>query len=137
MEPSPELRSIIAGWFAAVANGDATWVDRYVSRQAGVRLVCTDPSEWLAAEQVAEMLRAEALAMGGQVKVTLDATEAFCEGTVGWGVARPTITLPNGRDFTPRWSAVFHQEGGEWKLVQLHASVGVPNEDLLGAPTPD
>ena len=58
--------------------------------------------------------------------------EAFREGTVGWGVARPTLTLPAGKAISPRWSAVFHQEDGEWKLVQLHASVGVPNEALLG-----
>jgi hypothetical protein len=48
-----------------------------------------------------------------------------------------SASLPNGKSFSPRWSAVFHQEGGEWKLVQmhaseLHASVGIPNEELLG-----
>ena len=49
-----------------------------------------------------------------------------------WGRARPTITLPNGQSFSPRWGAVLHREDGAWKIVQLHASVGVSNEELLG-----
>lgn len=132
MEQSPELRDIITGWFTAVAQGDTSWVDRHVSRQAGVRLVGTDPNEWLGGEQAAHFLAEEAKAMGGNVQISVGEAEAYREGSVGWGVARPTITLPNGKAFSPRWSAVFHQENGAWKMVQLHASVGVPNEELLG-----
>ena len=66
------------------------------------------------------------------VTITQGETEAFEEGSVGWGVTRPTITLPNGVTFSPRWSAVFHQEDGVWKLVQLHASIGQGNEEALG-----
>jgi hypothetical protein len=137
MERSPELCDIIVGWFEAVSTGDASWVDRHVSRQAGVRLVGTDPNEWLEAERVADFLTGEVQAMGGNVSISPGEPETFREGTVGWGVARPTITLPDGREIAPRWSAVFHQEAGEWKIVQLHASVGVPNEELLGIELPD
>jgi adenylate cyclase len=132
MQASAELRNIINAWFESVANGDISWADRHISRQAGVRLVGTDPTEWVAGEQVAEFLKDEVQAMGGVVQVSLGETEAYQEGSVGWGVARPTLTLPHGKQFSPRWSAVFHQENGEWKLVQLHASVGIPNEELLG-----
>jgi hypothetical protein len=132
VEPSSELRDIIVGWFNAVVKGDAAWVDRHVSRVAGSRVVGTDPEEWMDGERGAAFLTEEAKAMGGHIQVTMNDAEAFREGTVGWGVARPTITLPNGKAITPRWSGVFHQEGGEWKLVQLHASVGISNEQLLG-----
>ncbi|MGH2374440.1 MAG: nuclear transport factor 2 family protein [bacterium] len=131
MQPAPELRAIINAWFESVAKGDASWADRHISREAGVRLIGTDPTEWLNGAKVAEFLKEEAKAMGGVVKVALGETEAYREGSIGWGVARPTLTLPNGKRVLPRWSAVFHQEDGEWKLVQLHASVGIPNEQLL------
>lgn len=136
MEPSAELRGIIVGWFEAVSNGDASWVDRHVSHQAGVRLIGTDPNEWLQGERVAEFLKGEVQAIGGGVNISPGETEAYREGTVGWGVTRPTISLPNGQTFSPRWGAVFHQEDGEWKLVHLHASVGVSNEELLGMELP-
>lgn len=132
MEPSPELRDIIIGWFNAVASGDTSWVDRHVSRVPGSRVVGTDPDEWMDGVRGAAFLADEAKGMGGQIQVVVGDAEAYREGSVGWGVARPTITLPNGKAITPRWSAVFHEEGGEWKLVQLHASIGISNEQLMG-----
>jgi hypothetical protein len=135
MQVSTELCNIIAGWFESVGKGDPSWADHHISRKDGVRLVGTDPSEMLEGEKVAEFLREEVKAMGGVVKVSLGEVEAYQEGSVGWGLARPTLTLPNGTQVSPRWSAVFHQEDGAWKLVQLHASVGISNEQLLGTET--
>ncbi|MBX7254096.1 MAG: nuclear transport factor 2 family protein [Candidatus Promineofilum sp.] len=132
MQASTELRNIIEGWFAAIADGDLAWAERHISRRAGVRLVGTDPTEWLEGPRVAEFLREEVKALGGVVKITIGETEAYCEGSVGWGMASPILTLPNGRQIAPRWSAVFHLEDDHWKLVQLHTSVGIDNEALLG-----
>ncbi len=132
MQPSSELSGIIAAWFESVVKGDSSWVDRHISRKAETRLVGTDPSELLAGERVAEFLKEEVQAMGGVVKASVGEVEAYQEGSIGWGLARPTLTLPDGKQVFPRWSAVFHQEDGEWKLVQLHASVAVSNEELLG-----
>ncbi len=132
MEPSPELREIIVGWFEAAAIGDVSWRDRHVSRQAGMRIVGTDPKEWLHGEQAYAFLKEEAERVGGKIKVIVPDAEAFTEGDVGWGVARPVITLPDGAQVSPRWSAVFHREEGQWKLVQLHASIGVSNEEAFG-----
>jgi hypothetical protein len=36
---------------------------------------------------------------------------------------------------SPRWSAVFHREDGG-KAVQVHASVGLTNEQLFGVGFP-
>ncbi|MFN8532185.1 MAG: nuclear transport factor 2 family protein [Dehalococcoidia bacterium] len=133
MQAAPELRDIITGWFDAVTRGDATYVDRFISSRPECRLVGTDPSEVIGGEQVGEFLKAEALALGSAVTVSQSLVEAYSDGPVGWGVAFPTITLPNGASFSPRWSAVFHQEGGDWKIVQIHASAGIPNDQLFGA----
>jgi hypothetical protein len=132
MQPSSELSGIIAAWFESVSKADPSWLDRHISRKVGVRLVGTDPNELLAGEQVAKFLKEEVQAMGNTVQVSVGEVEAYQEGSVGWGLARPTLTLPDGKQVFPRWSAVFHQEDGEWKLVQLHASVGISNEELLG-----
>jgi ketosteroid isomerase-like protein len=135
MEPSPELRQIIAGWFEAVSKGDESWVDRHVSRQAGVRLVGTNPTLQFEAGDVAEFMKVEVRASGasgGRIKASPGEPEAFREGSVGWGMTRPRLTLSDGKKVSMRWSGVFHQEDGEWKLVQFHASVGVANEALRG-----
>jgi hypothetical protein len=31
-----------------------------------------------------------------------------------------------------RRTAFFHKEGGEWKIVHAHSSIGVANEEMLG-----
>ena len=132
MDASAELREIIAGWFRAVEAGDTAWRDRHVSRHPDLRIVGTDPAEWLSGEAAYAFLREEAATVGGRVKVTLRDVEAFAEGPVGWGVARPVIALPDGSSVSPRWSAVFRREDGAWRLVQLHASIGVGNAEAFG-----
>lgn len=130
MNHSSEIVNIINGWFEAVEKGDSSYADKYCSKQ--MRLVGTDPKEWMEGEAAIGFLKEEAKAMGGKVKIVHGETEGFTEGSVGWGIAHPTITLPNGKLFSPRWGAVLHREDGEWKIVQIHASVGVSNEQIMG-----
>ena len=132
MEPSAELEEIIVNWFKAAAAGDASWRDRHVSRHASLRIVGTDPEEWLQGEHAYRFLKEEAESIGGKVQVQVPEVEAFSEGGVGWGVARPVITLADGRKVSPRWSAVFRREEQGWKMIQLHASVGLTNEQVFG-----
>ena len=133
MQASPELGTIIEAWFASwgqVSNGDSSWADRYLSRTAELHTVGSDPNEVLEGEEAFEHMKQEMKAMG-DLQFSPGEIKAYEEGSVGWGIARPTFILPNGKQIPFRWSAVFHQEHGEWKMVQFHASVGVPNEQLL------
>jgi ketosteroid isomerase-like protein len=132
MEPSPELQGIIRSWFESVYKSDASWLDRHLSKDARLRIVGTDPDEWLQGEKAEALLRTDIEMLGGQATFDVSECEAFSEGDVGWGVARFTITLGEGVKISPRWSGVFHREDGQWKAVQIHASVGMTNEQLFG-----
>jgi hypothetical protein len=87
----------------------------------------------LQGEAAAGLLRHDIEALGGQVSVEVHDAEGYSEGDIGWGVARFTIDFGEMK-ISPRWSGVFHREGGEWKAVQVHASVGVSNEQVFGGP---
>jgi ketosteroid isomerase-like protein len=131
MHRSPELEQLVAGWFQAASRGDASLVDGHVSPDDGVRLIGSDPGELFhGGRAVAEFLRGEVDGAGGAATFVPDGTEAFSEGTVGWATTTVTITLPDGRHVSPRWSAVFRLEDGVWRFVQTHASIGVPNEEI-------
>jgi ketosteroid isomerase-like protein len=132
MQPSAELRDVITGWFKAAAEGDVTWRDHHVSNHPNLRIVGTDPEEWLLGEPAFAFLRNEAATVGGRIKIKVLEVEAFEEGSVGWGLALPEIALQDGQKVTPRWSAVFHREDGTWRMVQLHASIPVGNEAAFG-----
>ena len=89
MEASREIAEIIAGWFEAAQNGDVTWRDRFVSAQPELRIIGTDPEEWLSGGPAYDFLRNEAATIGGKVTVRVQDVEGYQEGSVGWGSARP------------------------------------------------
>jgi hypothetical protein len=132
MQPSPEIEAVIRAWFDHVARGDASWLARHLSSDPQLRIVGTDPDEWLQGEAAAGLLRQDLESLGGNVTVDVHDAEGYSEGDAGWGVARFTINLGEMK-ISPRWSGVFHREDGEWKAVQVHASIGISNEQIFGA----
>jgi ketosteroid isomerase-like protein len=137
MESSRQIEQLVADWFAAATTGDASLVRAHVSPGEATRLIGSDPDEvYRGGAAVAEFLTGEVEGAGGQATFEPNAIEAFSEGTVGWATALVTITMPDGKHVSPRWSAVFHQEDGLWKFVQTHASIAVRN-DQIGWVYPD
>ena len=130
MNNSPELVAVIRGWFESVIAGDPSWADEHGSTEAGARLIGTDPGEVLAGQAVATFLRNEAVALAGRAELAIGEIEAFVHGDVGWGFARPAVTFPGGASLAPRWTAVFVRAGGDWRVVQIHASIAVGNETV-------
>jgi hypothetical protein len=131
VERSVELEEVVEEWFAHASRGDSSIVAVRVSSSDAVRLIGSDPNEvFLGGAAVAEFLTGEVDASGGRARFTPVSTEAFREGTVGWASTTLTITLPDGRQLSPRWTSVFHQEDGVWKFVQIHASIAVPNSEI-------
>lgn len=88
------------------------------------------PSVSAGAGTKAPFLRGEAEGGGGAATFTPSDTEAYVEGTVGRASTRLTITLPDGASVTPRWTAVFHREDDEWRLVQTQASIAAWSKDI-------
>jgi hypothetical protein len=131
MDRSPELEQLVVAWFEGASGGDASLVDAHVSSLDGTRLIGSDPGELFSGgSAVAQFLRSEVEGAGGKATFSPTDVEAFSEGTVGWATTTVTITMPDGRFVSPRWSAVFHMEDGVWKFVQTHASIGIANEDI-------
>jgi hypothetical protein len=131
MERSPELKAAMLKYYDAMSRGDASVIDRLISKQRDLIVIGTDPKEWWTESDAIDRV-VEGQAQAG-LKVIPGNIEAFREGSVGWVADRAKFVLPDGKETPVRSTAVFHQEGGEWKLIQAHASVGVPNEELLGA----
>ena len=131
MERSPELEQLVVAWFAGASRGDPSLVDAHVSLGDGTLLIGSDPGEvFRGGSAVALFLRGEVESAAGNAAFSPADIKAFQEGTVGWATTNVTITMPDRRHVSPRWSAVFHLEDGVWRFVQTHASIGVANEDI-------
>jgi len=131
MDRSPELRDLVLRFYDALSNGDASFIDSHFSVAEAARGVGTDPEEWWQGPRVAAAWKEQLEAMGGSMPLVAGDPEAYVEGTVGWAADRPTLQLQGGA-VPARLTFVFHQEEGEWKLVQAHGSLGVPNEEPSG-----
>jgi hypothetical protein len=132
MDPSAELESAVLRLYETMATGDLTAIERLFSRQSGVLAIGSDPTEWWAGhDAIMRALEAQFQEMGTR-RITPGELSAFVEGTVGWAADRRTIRLPDGKELTVRETTVFHQEDGEWKIVQFHASLAAPNMEELG-----
>ena len=131
VQPEPAIEKLVHTWFDAATRGDLSVVDQHLSNDPATRLIGSDPDEWFqGAEQITAFLRGEVEGAAGGVTFTPSDTEAFAVGDVGWAATKLTITLPDGKRITPRWTAVLLRDNGTWKFVQTHASIAVKNNQV-------
>ena len=91
----------------------------------------TPVAEWWAGHDAIVSAFAAQLAETGTRRIVPGELRAFVEGTVGWAVDRRTKRLQNGKELAVRETTVFHQEDGEWRIVQFHASLAVSNAEAF------
>ena len=133
VERAPELEDLMRRWYAAIAAGDGTFVERVLSRQAGLLGVGTDPREWWAGYDTAgELFDGPDPGAGRPAARRAGRPAGPPRGERGLGAGCPTFHLPDGTELALRVTAVFRQEDGAWRCVQWHVSIGVGNEEALG-----
>lgn len=130
-ERSPEIEQVLRDTLDAMVHSDVDEIGRRTSRDACVLSIGSDASEW--AEGYDEIMRLfrESTPEGELgVRVGLNDVKGFFEGSVGWAAGNGYFEIGGGR-VPVRLTAVLHKEDGDWKAVQSHASIGVPNEQML------
>jgi hypothetical protein len=92
------------------------------SRSNEVLVIGTDEDEWAeGGDAVASLWRSQDLSA-----IEVDEMRCYEEGTVSWMVGRVRFQLPDGSELPARITSVAHQEDGDWKFVQSHASAARP-----------
>ncbi len=130
-ERSPEIEKLLLKMVEAFNRRDVGFVERTTSREVGTLDIATDPDEWAEGYEAVIQLERDMMREGPQqVDVRLEEVTAFREGSVGWGAGRGYLEI-QGKRVPLRMTAVVHQEDGEWKAIQSHASIGVPNTEML------
>jgi hypothetical protein len=78
--------------------------------------------------------RAFSLTVGGadEIQAVADDVDIHVQGDVAWAEGRWRFTRAGGGERSVRMTGVFVCEDGQWKVVQSHASIGVPNDDIFG-----
>lgn len=132
MQRSTEIRELIERYYQAARAGYTEAAEALVSRGDGVIVIGSDPNEWWDGASYNRAMRAQAQEMGGSIPIYAGDIQAFREGSVAWVVDRPTFLVEGEPEMQARVSVVLHHEQGVWKIVHLHLSFGVSNEEALG-----
>jgi ketosteroid isomerase-like protein len=135
MKESAAVREGILLFYERFSAGDADGFAQRIADVAGVSVIGSGPNEghddresWI------DAYRTQIAALG----LTLRAGDprGYEEGTLGWGVDHPSFVFDDGSYVPTRMTAVLRNEANDWKIVHLHFSVGVPDEEAIQQPAP-
>jgi uncharacterized protein (TIGR02246 family) len=128
--PQREIRKVFDEMLEAQNAGDAVRLRSMLSERPDAVHIGTDAEEWWTSKQV---LDATAAAGGGDdIRAVADDIDIHVQGDIAWVEGRGRFTHAGGGERPVRMTGVFVREDGQWKVVQSHASIGVPNADIFG-----
>jgi len=132
IQRSPEIEQETREAFDLMHKGDLAGVIERMSAGPGLVMIGSDPDEWYEGREEIESVMgsmgdAEPSAMPS---AALDSVEAYSDGDVGWATVRGTWKIGSSA-VQFRMTAVLHREDGQWKNVHTHASIGVPNSEMM------
>ena len=128
MQASPELVALTRKSFEDMAARNVPALMATLSRDPNIISIGTAPGEWWQGiEAIAPIVQISAESNSGRVPADL-VIQAFEEGTVGWTVSRWTFVMPDGRALEANFTSVWHREDGEWRVVNNHQAIAVPDE---------
>jgi len=140
MQSSPAVVHGLRAFYAAYSSHDPERFADALSRGDGVSITGTAPGEgrpsresWI--EGYSGSIPQVGLRLEGGSE-----PRGYAAGRVGFATDQPRFVLPDGRFVPTRLTAVLHRDGGwgplggAWKVVHLHFSVGVPDEDTFQGP---
>ncbi len=128
--PQDEVRKVLDEMIEAQNAGDAGRLRSMLSERPDAVHIGTDAEEWWTSGQVVD---AVAAASGGDdIRTVADDIDVHIHGDIAWAEGRGRFTRADGAERPVRMTGVLVREDNQWKVVQSHASIGVPNADIFG-----
>lgn len=125
---SPEVEAVATRLLVSFDN--SVLLRRHAIASPEFVAIGTDPAEWWGGDEFIPVMEAQIQELGG-LNLEVTHLEAWECGDVAWMAARVDAGL-DGNDVEMRITGVFVLDDGLWRVVQWHASEGVPNEESLG-----
>lgn len=130
MQQSNGVRQTMEERIAAFARGDMATVRRLWAHDPALTMIGTDPGEY--SRGIDDVVQVWRSPEEGEppIKLTLNELNAYEQGDVGWadGVGRFVV---HDASVEVRLTAVFIRDGDQWKMIQGHVSIGVPNDRMF------
>jgi uncharacterized protein (TIGR02246 family) len=125
-----EVRAALDQLLEAQNAGDAERMRTLLSARPDAVHIGSDVEEWWTSKRLVDAV--DAAGGGDDIQAVADDIEVHVQGDVAWAEGRGRFTSAGGGERPVRMTAVLVREDGQWKVVQSHASIGVPNADIFG-----
>jgi class 3 adenylate cyclase len=132
MERSPEIEAFIRRYWRAFVEHDLPAMANMTADSQDFRMVLTADDEWFKGSRQVEETFARRAGDIGVVGVEFDRLEAFQHGDSGWWAAAIVVSRTTGEDVAFRNTGAVIIDAGNWRVTQVHTSIGVPNSESYG-----
>ena len=132
MNESPEVGEGLLRFYERFSSGDPDAFAAGIADVPGVSVIGSAPGEGHSDRE--DWIATYRAMMAGEMKgARLEGTapRGWADGSLGFGVDEAAFVLPDGSRLRTRVTGVLHSDGDEWRVVHLHFSVGVPDEDAV------
>ena len=126
MNESTEVRETWERFADRLSAGDVDSFDELVSSDPATIVIGTAPGE--------RVTERAALRFGFEtegVRIEPSDPVAYAQGSAGWAIDEPRFFFPDGSSMATRVTTIFTHEDGAWKVIHMHVSVGVPDEEVV------
>jgi len=131
MKRSKEIEQLGRDFIAALERGDLGFMERTTSREQGGVVIGSDPREYATGyEQIIRALGESTPGEGPQIHVRHEEIRGYEQGDVGWADGTGAFEH-DGESVELRFTMVAIREKDGWRIVQNHASIGVPNDRMF------
>lgn len=133
MKKSPEVEAVVRRFLESRMANDMEAMASLHSGSEYLRLIGSDRDQWFQGNEAILPTGGHGSSDAWTVSDSrLLRVEAYEDGPVGWAAVEQERTLVGGQKAVLRITMVLRLEASVWKLVQIHFSLPVSDEEFLG-----
>jgi hypothetical protein len=130
MERSPEVEQLAMAWLAAMKAGDTVAVASLFVENEATTVIGNGAEQWFTGDAYITKRLDDSLGEHGGIPFEPGSPTGWAAGDTGWFADRVTLVFP-AKTIPLRMTGVAIRQDSTWRLVQLHVSAAVSDEDLL------
>jgi hypothetical protein len=130
MERSPEVEQLAVAWLDGMKAGDPVAVASLFMESEATTVIGNGADQWFTGDAYAKKRVGQNLGEHGGIPFAPGSPVGWAAGDTGWFADQVTIEFP-AKTIPLRMTGVALRQDGTWKLVQLHVSAAVSDEDLI------
>jgi ketosteroid isomerase-like protein len=137
VQRSTGIYDLAQAFAESIRQRDLAALTALIADDEHLLFIGTDPEEWWTGRDTLIAVYEQQLAAmepGGPGLTEFDVT-AYEQGDSGWFAGRTSL-VSEGERVPVRISGAARRRGGQWKIVHLHVSIGLPNEQIAGQLVP-